>query len=199
MENSSLQSSYSNLQDVYGMSTLHSSAKNGHVAVVDLLLDTGGDVHAEDNAGWTPLHHAASNGKANVVELLLDKSSATTMILVNAKTKNGSTPLSLAISSSKLDVAYILMDHGALLQEETNNKGKTPLDMAPTQEMKAALLEYSQRNKEKVVIHQIGKLLCSVKTGRIALSTLNTNTYNTNYNTATMQQQRAGKRPRPRW
>jgi ankyrin repeat protein len=195
-----------------GMSALHYGAKHGHVDVVDLLLDTGaaGDVYTEDHAGWTPLHHAAANGKKKVVELLLEKSNGAGAWQVNAKTKNGSTPLALAISSSKLDVAYILLDHGAALIHEKdddeswcsckNNKGKTPLDMAPTPEIKADLLEYSRRNKEKLVMHQIDKLLCSVKTGHIALiTTLNHNKNNTTTDMMMMQQQRAGKRPRPRW
>jgi ankyrin repeat protein len=80
-----------------------------------------------------------------VGDLLLDHHDGNSIHVVNAKSQNGSTPVSLAISSAKLDVAYILLDHGAWLQNEEchNNSGKTPLDMAPTLEMKQALVNAS--------------------------------------------------------
>ncbi|KAK3338119.1 hypothetical protein B0H65DRAFT_477827 [Neurospora tetraspora] len=47
------------------------AAKNGHEAVVKLLLDTGKvDADPKDRAGQTALHIAAENGHEAVVKLL---------------------------------------------------------------------------------------------------------------------------------
>jgi Ankyrin repeats (3 copies)/Ankyrin repeat len=193
-----------------GMTCLHISAKEGHADCVEFLLSRGANIFATDNALWSALHHAAAAGKTSVVQVLLDHLDAAAATsspncIVNAKSKNGSTPLSLAISNAKLDVAYLLLDHGALLHESEeciNNKGKTPLDMAPTPEMRQALVAYSKRNNNKVnnvvVMHQIEKLLANVKMGR---TTLNYGSHDSNSAcAAVILHQRAGKRrPRPRW
>ncbi|KAK3339432.1 hypothetical protein B0H65DRAFT_476487, partial [Neurospora tetraspora] len=47
------------------------AAKNGHEAVVKLLLDTGKvDADAQDQDGWTALYIAAKNGYEAVLKLL---------------------------------------------------------------------------------------------------------------------------------
>ncbi|KAF3147187.1 hypothetical protein TWF703_000027 [Orbilia oligospora] len=46
------------------------AAKNGHEAVVKLLVDRGADMEAKDNYEMTPLQCAAENGHEAVVKLL---------------------------------------------------------------------------------------------------------------------------------
>ncbi|KAJ2983856.1 hypothetical protein NQ176_g381 [Zarea fungicola] len=58
-------------KDTWGRAPLSLAVKNGHAAVVELLLATNKvNVDARDNWGGTPLLHAARNGHAAVVELL---------------------------------------------------------------------------------------------------------------------------------
>ena len=45
-----------------GRIVLYLVAKNGHEAVVKLLLNHGAEVKAAGNDGWTVLHSAALNG-----------------------------------------------------------------------------------------------------------------------------------------
>jgi len=58
---------------------LHMAALNDHVDVVQLLIDSGADVTAADDAGNTPLHFAALKsvtqkpiGRSTVMEVIFD-------------------------------------------------------------------------------------------------------------------------------
>ena len=46
--------------------------KNGHEAVVKLLLEKGAELETEDRNNQTPLSWAAENGRKAVVKLLLE-------------------------------------------------------------------------------------------------------------------------------
>jgi len=51
-------------------SPLHMAAKEGHGAVVDLLLAEGADVNARSKYGDTPLHFALGSGSVEVITAL---------------------------------------------------------------------------------------------------------------------------------
>ena len=60
------------MEEPGGWTALHRAAKNGHEAVVGLLLDKGAMIDEKEMNGWTALHWAAENGHDAVVRLLLD-------------------------------------------------------------------------------------------------------------------------------
>ena len=49
------------------------SIRKGEIEEVELLLDKGVDVHANDNVGWPPLVRAAEYGQLRIVEILLER------------------------------------------------------------------------------------------------------------------------------
>ena len=56
--------------DAVGYTALHYAARNGHLGIVDLLLEAGADVNAAA-CSFTPLLRAAFMGHADVVARLI--------------------------------------------------------------------------------------------------------------------------------
>jgi len=65
------------------------------VRMIELLLDAGADLHAQDKNGATPLHRAVRTRCAGAVKALLDLGADATL-----KNKPGSTPFHLAIQNT---------------------------------------------------------------------------------------------------
>lgn len=87
---------------------LHYAAMNGHVLIVNKLLDAGAliEVHAKD--GYTPLHSAAHAGQKDTLKLLLDKGAN-----INSRENSKMTPLHIAIYKQKIDIVNLLIENGA--------------------------------------------------------------------------------------
>ncbi|QGA15961.1 hypothetical protein EYB26_003628 [Talaromyces marneffei] len=94
--------------------------KNGHEAVVKLLIDNGADLNASDPYG-TPLSHASKNGHEAVVKLLIDNGAD-----VNASDQNGWIPLMYASLNGHEAVGRLLIDNGANVNAN-DQSGWTPL------------------------------------------------------------------------
>ena len=100
---------------------LHLAADLGRESVVQLLLEEGASLSAEDTAGATPLHYAALQRHEVVAHLLLDNGAA-----VSAVDKGGGTALHCAAYHGFEDVALLLLKHGADVSGKDID-GRTPL------------------------------------------------------------------------
>jgi len=87
------------------------AAKNGNAAMIELLLKSGADGNAPNQAGTTPLMLAAASGKADAVKILLDHGAN-----VDAKdTINGQTALMFAAAVNAAPAIKLLAERGAAL------------------------------------------------------------------------------------
>ena len=117
-----------------GSTPLHAASREGHVEVVNILIQAGGDVNCKEKWGWTPLHEASYNGHVEVVKRLIRAGGD-----VNEQDEeDGSTPLHDASENGHVEVITALLAAGAD-KTTKNNKGQTPHDVAKNQECKNAL------------------------------------------------------------
>ena len=63
-----------NSQDHMGCTPSHTAAGNGHLRLVELLLDSGADIDMQNNDKKTPLDFAKENGKLDVASFLAKRS-----------------------------------------------------------------------------------------------------------------------------
>jgi hypothetical protein len=92
------------------------AAREGHVAMVRLLLERRGAVNAGNSDGVTPLYLAALEGHEEVVSLLLERGADTSRTIYL-----GYTPLSIASRNGHLGVTRQLLQHvrGSGLEERS--------------------------------------------------------------------------------
>ena len=90
-----------------GTTVLHITAERGYTAVIELLLDSGFDIHATNELGYTALHYAYcdADNRTSVVKLLLSRGADPL-----AKCKSGSTALHMVAEQGDLELTKIMLE-----------------------------------------------------------------------------------------
>lgn len=96
-----------------------------HIALVNLLLDTGGRVQDANEAGMTALHFAVKMGNKRVVEKLLNTKGCD----VKAATNDRRTALHFAAEGGNMSLVDLLMTKGCDTNAKTDT-GRTALHFA---------------------------------------------------------------------
>lgn len=123
-----------------GHTALQAGSQNGHLDVIQVLLNHNADVEIEDKDGDRAVHHAAFGDEPGVITLLA-KASAD----LNARNKRRQTALHIAINKGHFNVVRTLLElncHPSLQDTE----GDTPLHDAISKEqdeMLSCLLDYN--------------------------------------------------------
>ncbi|RYP71282.1 hypothetical protein DL769_004719 [Monosporascus sp. CRB-8-3] len=100
------------------------AAKQGHDAIVKLLVEKGTDLETKNIFNETPLSFAAQEGHEAVVKLLLEKGAN-----IESRSDNDRTPLSLAAEKGHEAAVKLLLEKGANIESKSYNN-QTPLLLA---------------------------------------------------------------------
>ena len=104
---------------------LHFAAREGHIALVEVLIQKGFNVNARDRTLKTPLHYACLQGHETVADVLL-KNKADIM----AKDSSGRTAFHFACCSISSRLITLLLGTKPELVNLTDNVGRTGLHYA---------------------------------------------------------------------
>ena len=104
-----------------GQSSLATAASEGLSDIVQILIDTGADIHTKWSDGQTALHIATENGHIEVAKLLIENGAD-----VNALYGSKWTPLHVAAENDRGGIAELLIENGALINAKDRG-GQTPL------------------------------------------------------------------------
>ncbi|KAM9400481.1 uncharacterized protein ACWYII_030390 isoform 10-T10 [Salvelinus alpinus] len=130
-----------------GLNALHLAAKEGHVELVQELLERGSAVDSATKKGNTALHIASLAGQAEVVKILVKRGAE-----INSQSQNGFTPLYMAAQENHMDVVRYLLENGGN-QSTATEDGFTPLAIALQQghnQVVSVLLENDTKGKVRL-------------------------------------------------
>jgi ankyrin repeat protein len=118
----------------FGHNPLHTSIIEGQLAVVHEFINIlpTEQLSQKDNADYTPLYLAILHGHTEIAEKLIEK---LTLAQINVLNDEGNTPLHKAVEKNYIEIVKQLFARGV---DKTikNIEGKTPLDLAITDDMK---------------------------------------------------------------
>uniref|UniRef100_A0A8C8HPS5 Ankyrin 2 n=1 Tax=Oncorhynchus tshawytscha TaxID=74940 RepID=A0A8C8HPS5_ONCTS len=134
-------------ENTNGLNALHLAAKEGHVELVQELLERGSAVDSATKKGNTALHIASLAGQAEVVKILVKRGAE-----INSQSQNGFTPLYMAAQENHMDVVRYLLENGGN-QSTATEDGFTPLAIALQQghnQVVSVLLENDTKGKVRL-------------------------------------------------
>src|SRR5256885_5185023 len=79
--------------------------KTDQLAKVEEALNSGADIHQQDEQGWTPLNWAAGKGNVEIVRLLLDRGADVFRV-----GRDQRTPYKIALAAKHVEVARLLKE-----------------------------------------------------------------------------------------
>jgi len=105
------------------------AAAKGYTTVVELLLENGIDVNAEQNSGDTVLFYDIRNNHKDIVELLIENGADKFKKYYDGASYREDTLLHLAVRGGNIEGAKLLIVNG--IEVDIKNKiGETPLNLA---------------------------------------------------------------------
>ncbi len=113
------------MNDELGRSPLHLAVINGHMAIVNVLINAGADVNSVDSLkGWTPMHYAAFYRFPDIFLFLLSRRGD--FLIAD---RSGNLPMHIAAATGCPKIVKHLLLHAAS-PDCLNDDWQTPLHLA---------------------------------------------------------------------
>ena len=117
----------------YEMTPLHFASDNGHLPVVQFLMESGADVNDRDRWGQTPVHFASGKGHLPIVQHLMEHGAD-----IHDRNVLEMTPLHIASKQGHLSIVQHLVEHGADVSAQECD-GNTALHLARSRDHTAVV------------------------------------------------------------
>lgn len=110
-----------------GRTAFHEGALNGHIDIVQLLLEQGVDINRRTKKGSTALIYAAAGGHVNILRFLLEQG-----VDIDQRNDIGWNALNLSAKKGHRDVVDLLLEKGAQINfiEMESNRGSALMQAA---------------------------------------------------------------------
>ena len=128
-----------NAKSTDGTPALGLAASQGHLDVVQYLIENGANTKAIDNEGLTALHIAADCGQTHIVSYLLDQEPELIDTITSRNHTQAQTALHIAARTDNYELAELLVARGAATNVR-NNAGQNALHVAASAGSNPALL-----------------------------------------------------------
>eukprot|EP00457_Paulinella_chromatophora_P011581 gb/GEZN01011730.1/.p1 GENE.gb/GEZN01011730.1/~~gb/GEZN01011730.1/.p1 ORF type:complete len:297 (-),score=46.32 gb/GEZN01011730.1/:92-982(-) len=116
---------------------LHVAAAEGHLEMIEAIVDLGADLEAKNRIGATALHKAVSCNQLASAEKLIELGAS-----IDTTNNIGNTALHIAVFCQHKDIINLLLANGAYAQLHSPNKiAYTPLSYAKGSQKITALLK----------------------------------------------------------
>jgi ankyrin repeat protein len=139
--------------DEAGNHPIHLAVREGHLPLVEWLVDKGISVNCTNSKGYTPLHTAAYYHKLDIALYLLQEGS---QVYARTKKPHFFTTLTLAVQSGKLDMVDLLMHYGSNINAKDPISGYTSLHHAVIRD-NLECLKHLKNNGGNVMIYMEGE------------------------------------------
>src|SRR5258708_22890506 len=110
--------------DIDGETPLHVASNQGDVELVQVLLEHGADIEAQDDYGSTPIHLASFFGEVELVQVLLEHGAE-----IEARDNRRCTPIHLASDCGDVELVQLFLKQGADAEARDEDDGN-PLETA---------------------------------------------------------------------
>ncbi|XP_047339714.1 ankyrin repeat-containing protein ITN1-like [Impatiens glandulifera] len=133
----------------FGCSILHVAASNGHINVVNIILQRNPDLSsALDSRNWSSLHLSSVKGRIDISNVLLTQNP----YVARVKTSEGDTILHLCLKHQQLESLRVLMNRIKEIEfaNLTDAEGNNIMHLAVILKYPEALTYMFERNRVKV-------------------------------------------------